>query len=187
MNIWLFFQALDPAESKLFVCDTNHHQIKIVDLDTGCVSVVPVHQSDSSIDDDFDGVGAGGQSVVNVGLDPSGGSVELNLQLKVPAGSKLNAEAPSSWSVQLPDKIWTLEAGNGIDRGNISCTEFVIKMKRGQSEAKNTETIKIKLNLFLCNEADGLCSAAKKSVVVLVAPVAGSHFESRSVCLSLSD
>ena len=183
----LSFQAWSPSGSTLYVCDTNHHQIKAVDLDTNCISVVPIHQLTSAIDDDYDGAAAGNELVVNVGLDPTGGSVELSIQLNLPSGSKLNSDAPSSWRVLFPNKSWNLEAGNGIDGGTISRPDFVIKIKCGQADTLSIEKVRINMNLFLCNDADGVCSVAKKSLAVSVAPQHGIHDIAKSVNLSLTD
>jgi hypothetical protein len=46
-------------------------------------------------------------------IHSSGGSLELRVQLLLPSGTKLNPEAPSAWSLLLPDDRWT--AASGID------------------------------------------------------------------------
>jgi hypothetical protein len=152
-------------------------------LDTFFVSVVPIHHRVSSEDLD-DAIGQ--EVFVHVGIDPSGGSIELNVQLYPPDGFKLNSEAPNSWSVSFPGMDWSLESGNGVDRGNVTNTNFVVVMKRGRHEAEASEVVKVRFNLYLCSEDSGVCTVAKKSVDLLVASSIGKNSETKLVRLDLS-
>ncbi|XP_069835856.1 NHL repeat-containing protein 2 [Dendropsophus ebraccatus] len=101
----------------LYVADTNNHQIKVLDLETKMVSVLPVFSAESA-----DVVDSAlplrinnpklPKSTPNVRLAPlsvsPGRTLHYSLDLKLPAGAKLTEGAPSFWFLFTEGHDWLL-------------------------------------------------------------------------------
>ncbi|XP_040293652.1 NHL repeat-containing protein 2 [Bufo bufo] len=101
----------------LYVADTNNHQIKVLDLETKMVSVLPIFSQESS-----DLVDSAlpqriktpklPKSAPNVKLDPlpvsPGRTLQYTLNLKLPAGAKPTEGAPSFWFLFTEGHDWLL-------------------------------------------------------------------------------
>ncbi|XP_066549239.1 NHL repeat-containing protein 2 isoform X2 [Amia ocellicauda] len=102
----------------LYVADTNNHQIKILDLDTLTVSVLPVLAEE--VVDAFVKPSTAvkkmlklPKSTPKIEMSPlsvsSGQNVQIQLSLKLPAGTKLTKEAPSFWALSAEGDEWLLQ------------------------------------------------------------------------------
>ncbi|CAN2389265.1 NHL repeat-containing protein 2 [Pristimantis euphronides] len=101
----------------LYVADTNNHQIKVLDLETKMVSVLPIFSRESA-----DMVDSSlslriknpklPKSTPNVQLEPvvvsPGRTLQYSLHLKLPAGAKLTEGAPSFWFLFTEGHDWLL-------------------------------------------------------------------------------
>jgi hypothetical protein len=83
----------------MFICDTNNHSLKKVNLETFQVDPFGIVETSSSVD--FE-VAETGSQIHNVRVSSAGGNLELKFHLDLPAGVKLNVEAPSGWTLKLP-------------------------------------------------------------------------------------
>ncbi|XP_008828438.1 NHL repeat-containing protein 2 [Nannospalax galili] len=103
----------------LYVADTNNHQIKVMDLETRTVSVLPVFKSDSAVvDGPFPAekqktVPKVPRSAPNIQLSPvmvcPGQTLQFKLRLDLPSGTKLTEGVPSCWALTAEGNEWLLE------------------------------------------------------------------------------
>lgn len=102
----------------LYVADTNNHQIKVMDLETKTVSVLPVFRSESAV---VDGPilaekrtspklpkSAPGIRLSPVAASP-GQTLQFKLRLDLPSGTKLTEGAPSCWFLSAEGNEWLLQ------------------------------------------------------------------------------
>ncbi|XP_029466312.1 NHL repeat-containing protein 2 [Rhinatrema bivittatum] len=103
----------------LYVADTNNHQIKVLDLDTRVVSVLPILTSQASdmVDNPMPPPpfkvpklpkSAPCVQLPSLSVRP-GQELHFSLQLVLPAGSKLTEGAPSFWFLTAEDNEWLLQ------------------------------------------------------------------------------
>ncbi|XP_036919774.1 NHL repeat-containing protein 2 [Sturnira hondurensis] len=103
----------------LYVADTNNHQIKVMDLETKTVSVLPVFKAGNAV---VDGPSPGEnqktvpklpKSAPSVRLAPMaaspGQTLQFKLRLDFPPGAKLTEGAPSCWFLTAEDNEWLLQ------------------------------------------------------------------------------
>ncbi|XP_077114064.1 NHL repeat-containing protein 2 isoform X1 [Ranitomeya variabilis] len=106
-----------PDGRLLYVADTNNHQIKVLDMETKMVSVLPVVSSESG--DVMDSAlpirirnPKLPKCTPNVQLEPlpvsPGQTLQLVLNLQLPAGAKLTEGAPSFWFLFTEGHDWLL-------------------------------------------------------------------------------
>ncbi|MBW00087.1 NHL repeat-containing protein 2, partial [Eschrichtius robustus] len=103
----------------LYVADTNNHQIKVMDLETKTVSVLPVFRSESAtVDGPFLAEkqktlprlpkSAPGIRLSPVAASP-GQTLQFKLRLDLPSGTKLTEGAPSCWFLSAEGNEWLLQ------------------------------------------------------------------------------
>lgn len=103
----------------LYVADTNNHQIKVMDLETKTLSVLPVFKPESTT---IDGPLPAGKpktlpklpkSAPSVTLSPVAASpgqiLQFKLSLGLPAGTKLTEGVPSCWYLNVEGNEWLLQ------------------------------------------------------------------------------
>lgn len=167
-----FIQSLSPDGSMLFICDTNQHRIKAVNTSTFTVSVINLNTNEgmSTVAAEPEPE----QDVVHLDINvhPDGGSVVLKIELELRPGDKLNPEAPSDWKLMDQSNIWMTELDKSAA---IKEPKFNIELHHGSLNHGQVNQTKIKLNLFLCNASNGLCSMAKKWIKVTTDVSEKSH------------
>ena len=178
----LILQALSPDGEKLYVCDTNNHEIKSVDLKTLETSRIKIFERFSS--DDGDVLSCGGD-VIRVEVDPSAVEAQILVKLLIPDGSKLNSDAPNSWTASISGNDWSFE--NGSKRGDIFKPDFVIKMQREGKEMRREETLNLLFCIFLCKSDSGICYVVKKSANLVVLPTKNADARPCVLNLDLSN
>lgn len=107
----------------LYVADTNNHQIKVLDLQTKTVSVLPVVTEDVA-----DAISSSASSAAPpprktpklpksapvLEMPPlavaPGQTISMELSLTLPEGTKLTEEAPSFWSLSAEGNDWLLQS-----------------------------------------------------------------------------
>ncbi|XP_006630895.1 NHL repeat-containing protein 2 [Lepisosteus oculatus] len=102
----------------LYVADSNNHQIKILDLETQIVSVLPI-LVDDVVDAPVNKSTAHGKipklpkSTPQIEMSPivvtPGQNIEIELSLTLPSGTKLTKEAPSLWTLSAEGNDWLLQ------------------------------------------------------------------------------
>ncbi|XP_032137581.1 NHL repeat-containing protein 2 isoform X2 [Sapajus apella] len=103
----------------LYVADTNNHQIKVMDLETKMVSVLPIFRSENVV---VDGpflvekqktLPKLPKSAPNIRLSPvtvcAGQTLQFKLRLDLPSGSKLTEGVPSCWFLTAEGNEWLLQ------------------------------------------------------------------------------
>lgn len=103
----------------LYVADTNNHQIKVMDLETKTLSVLPVFKSDNTMVDGLLPVAKPKtlpklpKSAPSITLSPvtasPGQTLQFKLSLDLPSGAKLTEGAPSCWYLSAEDNEWLLQ------------------------------------------------------------------------------
>ncbi|XP_004265867.1 NHL repeat-containing protein 2 [Orcinus orca] len=103
----------------LYVADTNNHQIKVMDLETKTVSVLPVFRSESAmVDGPFPAekqktLPRLPKSAPDIRLSPvaasPGQTLQFKLRLDLPSGTKLTEGAPSCWFLSAEGNEWLLQ------------------------------------------------------------------------------
>ncbi|XP_073540766.1 NHL repeat-containing protein 2 [Phyllobates terribilis] len=123
----------------LYVADTNNHQIKVLDMETKMVSVLPVlcrEPGDDVVDSALPILIKKPKlpkSTPNVQLQPApvspGQTLQLVLNLQLPAGAKLTEGAPSFWFLFTEGHDWLLagqrtygEIGSVTEPGRVEVT-----------------------------------------------------------------
>lgn len=110
----------------LYVADTNNHHLKVLDLDTKTVSLFPI-----SLEDAVDSAPTKSsgpckvpklpKSASRVNMPPlavsPGQTVNLELVLSLPEGTKLTEDAPSFWTLSAEGNEWLV--GNQVVTGDI--------------------------------------------------------------------
>ncbi|XP_057590881.1 NHL repeat-containing protein 2 isoform X2 [Hippopotamus amphibius kiboko] len=103
----------------LYVADTNNHQIKVMDLETKTVSVLPIFRSENAaVDGPFLAEkqrtlprlpkSAPGIRLSPVAASP-GQTLQFKLRLDLPSGTKLTEGAPSCWFLSAEGNEWLLQ------------------------------------------------------------------------------
>uniref|UniRef100_A0ABI7W2Q8 Thioredoxin domain-containing protein n=1 Tax=Felis catus TaxID=9685 RepID=A0ABI7W2Q8_FELCA len=103
----------------LYVADTNNHQIKVMDLETKTISVLPVFRPENAV---VDGPFLGEKqktlpklpkSAPNIQLPPvaasPGQTLQFKLRLDLPSGTKLTEGVPSCWFLTAEGNEWLLQ------------------------------------------------------------------------------
>ncbi|XP_036191820.1 NHL repeat-containing protein 2 isoform X2 [Myotis myotis] len=105
----------------LYVADTNNHQIKVMDLETKTISVLPVFGSGNAVVDgpflvekvEKQTVPKLPKSAPAVQLPPvaasPGQTLQFQLRLDLPSGTKLTEGAPSCWFLTAEGNEWLLQ------------------------------------------------------------------------------
>lgn len=169
--------GLSAADNKLFVADTNNHLIRVVDLAANNrVATLPLtgleppkppaaSRKQASLP------GAAQERVPTVSVRPENGAIRLEVTLKLPAGFKINPDAPMSYSVESADskspgtlRLASLEKPTSLEK---PATSFAITLPV-QSET-GEDKLQVGLTYYYCRHgAEGLC---KVGSVVWTVPV----------------
>ncbi|KAM9462167.1 NHL repeat-containing protein 2 [Clarias gariepinus] len=112
--------CMAEGDTLLYIADTNNHRIKVLDLQTKTVSMVPI----SMVEVDTSVIAtASAAAVVKVPKLPksaqvlsmatlpvsAGQVVNIHLSLTLPDGTKLTKDAPSFWSLSAEGNEWLLQ------------------------------------------------------------------------------
>lgn len=162
--------GVSVALGKLYVADTNNHLIRIVDLKTRRVETLQIKALEKlrpRRSKQFAG------EVIELpaqSIEP--GEATLTLQLELPAGFKLNAQAPSALSIASPSNGVVLFSGDQTIRNPQFPVSVPIKVTEGDA------TIIADFIVYYCEAAkESLCyfKEARVSLPVKGKRGAGSH------------
>jgi hypothetical protein len=171
--------GIAATDGKLFVADTNNHEIRVVDLAADHrVSTLsirgleppkpPAANPRSSL------AGAAEEKLEPVSVRPENGAIRLEVSLALPTGYEINAQAPMSYSVQPADgnhrsspsplRLATMEKLTRVEQ---PASSFAITVP--VESASGDETLQVGLTYYYCRHGDeGLC---KVGSVVWTVPV----------------
>ncbi|XP_062463893.1 NHL repeat-containing protein 2 [Pezoporus occidentalis] len=153
----------------MYVADTNNHQIKVLDLETRILSMLPILDPEAGDVPDnlpvqrerMTSLPKLPKSAPNVQL-PSltvapGQTIKFLLKLTLPPDSKLNVEAPNYWFITAEDNTWLLQgqllSGEIKD---VSC-QTVIPFQLPGSCLSAEAILAIKVCLYYCNKGSSAC------------------------------
>lgn len=142
--------CISVDNKKLYVTDTNNHQIKIVHLNSK-QNVSTVEKLELKLlEDEKLTVDKSKYDIVTyraVKIDSNGGKVVVAVKLSFDDGLGLTNGAPTNWAVDVPDLTWSAVPKNGADLNNI---ETVINVPSvGASGDYNLDLL---FNLVTCTK-----------------------------------
>jgi thiol-disulfide isomerase/thioredoxin/sugar lactone lactonase YvrE len=170
--------GITAAEGKLFVADTNNHQIRVVDLAAANrVTTLPLAgltPPEPPASSSAPGLAAGArqEKLQAAAVRPEDGSIRLEVTLALPSGYKINTLAPMSYSVKAaggsastgPVQLAALEKSTRLEK---PAARFTIRLPV-QSDT-GEQTLEVGLVYYYCREgAEGLC---KVGSVVWTVPI----------------
>lgn len=151
----------------LYVADTNNHQIKVMDLETRTVSVLPVLRSENAV---VDGpflvekqktVPKLPKSAPSIGLSTvtacPGQTLQFKLRLDLPSGAKLTEGVPSCWFLTAEGNEWLLQGQ--IPSGDIEdiSNQPTISLQIPGDCLALTAVLSISVFLYYCNADSSAC------------------------------
>ncbi|XP_010171510.1 NHL repeat-containing protein 2 [Antrostomus carolinensis] len=153
----------------MYVADTNNHQIKVLDLETKILSMLPVLNPEVCDvpdnlpvqKDKISNLPKLPKSAPNVQL-PSltvapGQPIQFLLKLTLPPDSELNEEAPNSWFITAEDNTWLLQ-GQCLsgEIKDVSC-QTIIPFQLPRSCVSAEAILAIKACLYYCSKGSSAC------------------------------
>nr|KAF6457831.1 NHL repeat containing 2 [Rousettus aegyptiacus] len=151
----------------LYVADTNNHQIKVMDLETKTISVLPVFMSENAtVDGPFlvekqKTVPILPKSAPAIRLPPvaasPGQTLQFKLRLDFPSGTKLTEGAPSCWFLTAKGNEWLLQGQ--IPSGEIESisSQPTIQLQIPADCLSPEAVISISVLLYYCSMDGSAC------------------------------
>ncbi|XP_074015167.1 NHL repeat-containing protein 2 isoform X3 [Numenius arquata] len=154
----------------MYVADTNNHQIKVLDLETKILSMLPILNPEACDvpdnlplqKDKIKNLPKLPKSAPNIQL-PSltvapGQTIQFLLKLTLPPDSKLNEEAPNSWFITAEDNnTWLLQGQcPSGEIKDVSC-QTVIPFQLPGSCLSAEALLAVKACLYYCSTGSSAC------------------------------
>jgi hypothetical protein len=133
----------------LYVADTNNHSIRIVDPTTGATTTLVLKGVEKF---DPPAAFAGAVSTLDA-VSVSAGDGDLVLEYELPAGYKVNEDAPSSVTISAGESVIQLAVGA---TGDITGTELPISIPIQLTQGQDTAFIDVTL-VYCREDAESLC------------------------------
>ncbi|CAM5157519.1 unnamed protein product [Natator depressus] len=153
----------------LYIADTNNHQIKVLDLETKIVSMLPIVNTEmfDVVDHPFvqnnktANIPKLPKSAPNIQL-PSltvtpGQTLQFLLRLSLPANMKLTEEAPSSWFLTAEGNEWLLQGQNPSGEIEDISLQPLITLQLPSSFLSSEAVLSIKVCLYYCSKDSSAC------------------------------
>nr|XP_508046.3 NHL repeat-containing protein 2 isoform X1 [Pan troglodytes] len=151
----------------LYVADTNNHQIKVMDLETKMVSVLPIFRSENAV---VDGpflvekqktLPKLPKSAPSIRLSPvtacAGQTLQFKLRLDLPSGSKLTEGVSSCWFLTAEGNEWLLQGQIATgDIENIS-SQPTISLQIPDDCLSLEAIVSISVFLYYCSADSSAC------------------------------
>ena len=146
--------GLSAAGGKLYVADTNNHAVRVVDLASGSVSTLAVANPDALLADPAGDGAFDGQTITFDTRTVKAGDVAVVIDLPLPQGLKLNADAPSSMTVSSSQQaVLAVETDAAGSSGRLSFP-VTVSVRAAAGEA----TLTVDLDIYYCTEErESLC------------------------------
>ncbi|KAF7253612.1 NHL repeat-containing protein 2 [Varanus komodoensis] len=156
----------------LYVADTNNHQIKVLDIETKIVSLLPLLKVDPA--DTVDSLCVQNvntaklpklpKSAPNLQL-PSrtvspGQALHFTLKLSLPPNTTLTGEAPSAWFLTSEGSEWLLQEQNTSGEIEDICKQPVIPLQIPTSCLSTEAEVSVKVCLYYCSKDSSACMMA---------------------------
>lgn len=159
--------GITAAGGKLFVADTNNHQIRVVDLVASnrvtTLALVGLEPPKPPAAPNTQATlpGAGQEKLELVSVRSQNGSIRLEVALALPRGFKINPVAPMSYSIKSagaksssgPLRLTDLAKPTRLEK---PADQFTITLP--VESATGEDTLQVSLTYYYCREgAEGLC------------------------------
>lgn len=151
----------------LYVADTNNHQIKVMDLETKTISVLPIFRSASSV---VDGPVLGEtqktlpklpKSAASIRLSPvtarPGQTLQFKLRLDLPSGTKLTEGVPSCWFVTAEGNEWLLQGQTPSGEIESMSSQPTISLQVPGHCLSLDAVVCVSVLLYYCSADSGAC------------------------------
>ncbi|XP_053168039.1 NHL repeat-containing protein 2 isoform X2 [Hemicordylus capensis] len=161
--------CVEEKECLLYIADTNNHQIKVLDLETKIVSLLPLLSTETldTVDashvqkTDMAKLPKLPKSAPNLQL-PSlivspGQTLHFMLKLSLPPVTKLTEEAPSSWFLSAEGSEWLLHEQNIFGKIEDISKQPVIPLQIPMSCLSAEVVLSIKVCLYYCSKDSSAC------------------------------
>uniref|UniRef100_A0A8C3RZU7 NHL repeat-containing protein 2 n=1 Tax=Chelydra serpentina TaxID=8475 RepID=A0A8C3RZU7_CHESE len=153
----------------LYIADTNNHQIKVLDLETKIVSMLPILHTE--IFDVVDHPFVQNNKMANIPKLPKsapniqlpsltvipGQTLQFLLRLSLPANTKLTEEAPSSWFLTAEGNEWLLQGQNPSGEIEDISHQPLIALQLPSSCLSSEAVLSIKVCLYYCSKDSSAC------------------------------
>lgn len=173
--------GLAHAKGLLYVADTNNHLIRTIDLASGAVKTLVIEGLDSphgkrpaaaaavpAAPPKKPGFkGAAQEKLKRAAVKPADGNVKLAVSLQVPAGWKMNLDAPMSYWLDSPKENGPVDrAAFGRTKLAVPTSDFEVTVP---VTAAGDDEVAVSLNYYYCEDKpNGLC---KYGAVVFTVPL----------------
>ncbi|XP_006831435.1 PREDICTED: NHL repeat-containing protein 2 [Chrysochloris asiatica] len=151
----------------LYVADTNNHQIKVMDLETKTISVLPVISSENAV---VDGpfpldkqktLPKLPKSAPNISLSPvtasPGQTLQFKLKLDLPSGTKLTEGAPSCWSLTAEGNEWLFQGQASSGEIESIFNQPTISLQIPDDCLSLKAVVSIRVFLYYCSADSSAC------------------------------
>ena len=158
------------AGGTLYVADTNNHAIRMVDISTGKVKTLKLTGVKSPVtatDKAPQFAKAKKVAVPQLSLKPVDGKIQLKVQLKLPAGWKINELAPMRYYTAAAAKSGAVKR-DSLGRQSVAkpSAEFDVVLP---VSGEGRDTVTVSMNYYYCQaDGNGLC---KMGSVVFTVPL----------------
>ena len=148
----------DLVTKSLFIADTNNHCVKILNLESNALTTLNITSVspdvvDSSPSKNEDSIASEHHIPCNYG------KVALNASLSLPAGTKLNTEAKSSWKLTSDSEAFSTVLGD------IQRNELIIGVPEVPLTLGNRHKLTLTGKVYLCSQ-EGHCSVTSFKKIV---------------------
>lgn len=161
----------DWRGKKVYIADTNNHDIKVINMESQNVSSLPfIFPSESSNLDQTDR----GKTELNTSMGDQDNSVIVSLIIKPGQGVHLNEEAPNSWKLFSEDqKLQDYLTSSGVKlTGDL--TQELTQTLVALPPCRVPGELCLKLDLFVCEDS-GVCRMDKKTLNITLDTAKREH------------
>jgi sugar lactone lactonase YvrE/thiol-disulfide isomerase/thioredoxin len=161
--------GITHAKGRLYVADTNNHLIRMVEISTGRVATLTIEGLEPPRTDDVipSFKGASQETLAARAVKPASGNVQLQVDLDLPLGWKINTDAPMVYYTQAEGDNGPVSR-DGLGKQQLSTPESSFKVSLPVS-GNGKDTITVSLVYYYCQQLDqGIC---KVGSVVFTVPL----------------
>ncbi|NWS67844.1 NHLC2 protein, partial [Crotophaga sulcirostris] len=153
----------------MYVADTNNHQIKVLDLETRIISMLPILNPEAC--DVPDNLPVQKDKITNLPKLPKsapnvqlpsltvapGQTIQFLLKLTLPPDAKLNEEAPNSWFITAEDNTWLLQGQCLSGEIKDVSSQTIIPFQLPRSCLSAEAILAVKACLYYCSKGSSAC------------------------------
>jgi thiol-disulfide isomerase/thioredoxin len=167
--------GLSIAQDRLYIADTNNHQIRVADLKTGKVTTLPLEGLTPPQPPKSGGDEPAGRDEATMAPPqtvPSGETFPIEVTLTLPEGYKLNKLAPVTYRLDAQGDAKLIAAADLGQRQEAEVDGKVVRFKVPLAEQSGSGTYRLSLSYSYCREGVGGLCKLKTAVWLLPIEVA---------------